>query len=160
MLLEARIAQPTTEAEAVRLARELYGLAVAAKSLPGEYDDNFHLTALHNVAAAHVATRSREPDGRGVCGDRCAGWIRAAGVAAHVCAGNYAGEGASALTGAFAKPGALSGRNGCGAGGFCACGGAAGIEVGFSAGWMDSRASTTHRRRGAARAGRKIPLTL
>src|SRR6266478_6984947 len=52
MLLEARVAQPTTEAEAVRLARELYGLAVAAKSLPGEYDDNFHLTALHNVVGA------------------------------------------------------------------------------------------------------------
>ncbi len=52
MLLEARIAQPTTEAEAVRLARELYGLAVAAKSLPGEYDDNFHLTVLHNVVGA------------------------------------------------------------------------------------------------------------
>src|SRR6266849_469694 len=52
MLLEARVAQPTTEAEAVRLACELYGLAVAAKSLPGEYDDNFHLTALHNVVGA------------------------------------------------------------------------------------------------------------
>ncbi len=52
MLLEARVAQPTTEAEAVRLARELYGLAVAAKSLPGEYDDNFHLTVLHNVVGA------------------------------------------------------------------------------------------------------------
>lgn len=44
MLLEERVAQPTTEAEAVKLARELYGLEVAAKPLPGEYDDNFHLT--------------------------------------------------------------------------------------------------------------------
>jgi 4-aminobutyrate aminotransferase-like enzyme/Ser/Thr protein kinase RdoA (MazF antagonist) len=44
MLLEARVAQPTTEAEAVRLARELYGLEATARSLPGEYDDNFHLT--------------------------------------------------------------------------------------------------------------------
>ena len=44
MLLEARVAQATTEAEAVRLARELYGLDVAARALPGEYDDNFHLT--------------------------------------------------------------------------------------------------------------------
>src|SRR5260370_35274316 len=45
MLLEARVAQPVTEAEAVRLARELYGLEAAARALPGEYDDNFHLTA-------------------------------------------------------------------------------------------------------------------
>jgi 4-aminobutyrate aminotransferase-like enzyme/Ser/Thr protein kinase RdoA (MazF antagonist)/murein DD-endopeptidase MepM/ murein hydrolase activator NlpD len=45
MLLEARVAQPLTEAEAVCLARELYGLEAAARALPGEYDDNFHLTA-------------------------------------------------------------------------------------------------------------------
>src|SRR4029077_6518961 len=44
MLLEERAAQPTTEAEAIELARDLYGLAVTAKALPGEYDDNFHLT--------------------------------------------------------------------------------------------------------------------
>jgi 4-aminobutyrate aminotransferase-like enzyme/Ser/Thr protein kinase RdoA (MazF antagonist) len=44
MLLEARVAQPVTEAEAVRLARELYGLEAAAQALTGEYDDNFHLT--------------------------------------------------------------------------------------------------------------------
>jgi 4-aminobutyrate aminotransferase-like enzyme/Ser/Thr protein kinase RdoA (MazF antagonist) len=46
MLLEERVARTTTEAEAVELARELYGLAVTAKALPGEYDDNFHLTTL------------------------------------------------------------------------------------------------------------------
>src|SRR5882762_2688934 len=44
MLLEERVARATTEAEAVELARELYGLAVTAKALPGEYDDNFRLT--------------------------------------------------------------------------------------------------------------------
>jgi 4-aminobutyrate aminotransferase-like enzyme/Ser/Thr protein kinase RdoA (MazF antagonist) len=44
MLLEARVAQATTEAEAVRLARELYGLEATARALPGEYDDNFKLT--------------------------------------------------------------------------------------------------------------------
>jgi 4-aminobutyrate aminotransferase-like enzyme/Ser/Thr protein kinase RdoA (MazF antagonist) len=44
MLLEARVTQPVTEAEAVRLARELYGLETTARALPGEYDDNFHLT--------------------------------------------------------------------------------------------------------------------
>src|SRR6266851_332795 len=43
MLLEARVAQPATEAEAVRVARELYGLEASAQALPGEYDDNFHL---------------------------------------------------------------------------------------------------------------------
>jgi 4-aminobutyrate aminotransferase-like enzyme/Ser/Thr protein kinase RdoA (MazF antagonist) len=46
MLLEERVARPTTEVEAADLARDLYGLAVTAKSLPGEYDDNFHLTTL------------------------------------------------------------------------------------------------------------------
>src|SRR6266481_8719802 len=45
MLLEARVAQATTEAEAVRLARELYGLEATARVLPGEYDENFRLTA-------------------------------------------------------------------------------------------------------------------
>jgi len=50
MLLEERVARPTTEAEAVKLARELYALAVTAKSLPGEYDDNFHLTTLDRAA--------------------------------------------------------------------------------------------------------------
>ncbi len=45
MHLEARVAQPVTEAEAVRLARELYGLESTARALPGEYDDNFHLTS-------------------------------------------------------------------------------------------------------------------
>lgn len=51
MLLEERVARPTTEAEACELAGELYGLAVAAKSLPGEYDDNFHLTTVDRTAA-------------------------------------------------------------------------------------------------------------
>src|SRR6266852_8880007 len=49
MLLEERVARATTEAEAVELARGLYGLDVAAKALPGEYDDNFHLTTPHNL---------------------------------------------------------------------------------------------------------------
>lgn len=50
MLLEARVTQPVTEAEAVRFARELYGLETTAKSLPGEYDDNFHLTSADRQA--------------------------------------------------------------------------------------------------------------
>src|ERR1700681_1212723 len=51
MLLEERVARPTTEGEAIKLARELYGLAVTAKSLSGEYDDNFHLTTADSTAA-------------------------------------------------------------------------------------------------------------
>jgi 4-aminobutyrate aminotransferase-like enzyme/Ser/Thr protein kinase RdoA (MazF antagonist) len=45
MLLEARVAHSTTESEATNLARELFGLECKARSLPGEYDDNFHLTS-------------------------------------------------------------------------------------------------------------------
>jgi 4-aminobutyrate aminotransferase-like enzyme/Ser/Thr protein kinase RdoA (MazF antagonist) len=45
MLLEARVARAVTEAEAIRLARELYGFEAKARALPGEYDDNFHLTS-------------------------------------------------------------------------------------------------------------------
>src|SRR5437660_10959413 len=50
MLLEARVTQPVTEAEAVRLARELYGLEASARALPAEYDDNFHLTSAEGPA--------------------------------------------------------------------------------------------------------------
>ena len=52
MLLEQRVAWPITEAEAEQLARELYGLEAVAKALPGEYDENFHLTA---AAAGKIA---------------------------------------------------------------------------------------------------------
>jgi 4-aminobutyrate aminotransferase-like enzyme/Ser/Thr protein kinase RdoA (MazF antagonist) len=45
MISEARVAQPVAESEAARLAREVFNLDVSAKSLPGEYDDNFHLTS-------------------------------------------------------------------------------------------------------------------
>ncbi len=43
MELQGRV--PVPEADAVRLARELYGLETRARGLPGEHDDNFHLTA-------------------------------------------------------------------------------------------------------------------
>src|ERR1700674_1847128 len=45
MLPEARVTQPVTQAEAIQLARDLFGLEARARALPGEYDDNFHLTA-------------------------------------------------------------------------------------------------------------------
>src|SRR5690348_10945831 len=44
MLPEARVAEPVTEREVVRLAREIYGLNVSAQTLPSEYDDNFQIT--------------------------------------------------------------------------------------------------------------------
>jgi Ser/Thr protein kinase RdoA (MazF antagonist) len=52
MLLEERVGQVTTEAEAVRFALDLYGLDTTAKRLPGEYDDNFHLTTMANATPA------------------------------------------------------------------------------------------------------------
>jgi len=54
------VARATTEAEAVGLARELYGLEVAAKALPGEYDDNFHLTTLYGTTLHELSGRQRE----------------------------------------------------------------------------------------------------
>src|ERR1700733_10269690 len=60
MLLEERVGQPTTEAEAERLALELYGLHVAAKALPGEYDDNFHLK-LKAAPAASISSGLTSP---------------------------------------------------------------------------------------------------
>lgn len=45
MMPEARVAAPITLVEAERIAGVLYGVAAKARSLPGEYDDNFHLDA-------------------------------------------------------------------------------------------------------------------
>jgi 4-aminobutyrate aminotransferase-like enzyme/Ser/Thr protein kinase RdoA (MazF antagonist) len=44
MMPEARVAAPLSIETATRLARELYGVNAAVRALPGEYDDNFHLT--------------------------------------------------------------------------------------------------------------------
>jgi 4-aminobutyrate aminotransferase-like enzyme/Ser/Thr protein kinase RdoA (MazF antagonist) len=44
MLLEARVKHSVTQAEAIHLARKIYGLEAFARALPGEYDDNFHLS--------------------------------------------------------------------------------------------------------------------
>jgi 4-aminobutyrate aminotransferase-like enzyme/Ser/Thr protein kinase RdoA (MazF antagonist)/murein DD-endopeptidase MepM/ murein hydrolase activator NlpD len=62
MLLEARVAHRVTETEAARLARDIYGLEASARSLPGEYDDNFHLTAADGRAfVLKVMHPAREP---------------------------------------------------------------------------------------------------
>jgi 4-aminobutyrate aminotransferase-like enzyme/Ser/Thr protein kinase RdoA (MazF antagonist) len=46
MIPEARVAQPVAESEAARLAHKIFSLAASAKSLPGEYDENFHLSSV------------------------------------------------------------------------------------------------------------------
>src|SRR6516162_9676153 len=62
MLLEARVAHGVSEAEARRLAREGYGLEAEARTLPGEYDDNFQLTAADGRAfVLKVMHPAREP---------------------------------------------------------------------------------------------------
>src|SRR5260370_20807745 len=62
MLLEARVAHRVTEAEAARLAREIYGLEASARAIPGEYDDNFHWTAADGRAfVVKVMHPAREP---------------------------------------------------------------------------------------------------
>jgi 4-aminobutyrate aminotransferase-like enzyme/Ser/Thr protein kinase RdoA (MazF antagonist) len=43
MMPEARTAPPLAPSDASRIALDLYGLEASARSLPGEYDDNFHL---------------------------------------------------------------------------------------------------------------------
>jgi len=43
MMPEARVAPRLALTDARRIALELYGLEATARSLPGEYDDNFEL---------------------------------------------------------------------------------------------------------------------
>jgi 4-aminobutyrate aminotransferase-like enzyme/Ser/Thr protein kinase RdoA (MazF antagonist) len=45
MKLEGRLPTAIDEHQASGLARDLYGFEAAARALPGEYDDNFHLIA-------------------------------------------------------------------------------------------------------------------
>lgn len=44
MMPEARMARAVSEQEAQRLAHDFWGIAGVVAKLPGEYDDNFHLT--------------------------------------------------------------------------------------------------------------------
>src|ERR1700739_288346 len=77
MLLEERVARATTEAEAAELARELYGLDVAARALPGEYDDNFHLTLLHYGVGARPEMAGARSNSNSIntTGERAAGFV-------------------------------------------------------------------------------------
>jgi 4-aminobutyrate aminotransferase-like enzyme/Ser/Thr protein kinase RdoA (MazF antagonist) len=53
--------QQVSRDEAVRLAREIYGLKVSAEPLPGEYDQNFHVTTADGRAFVLKVTHpSRE----------------------------------------------------------------------------------------------------
>jgi 4-aminobutyrate aminotransferase-like enzyme/Ser/Thr protein kinase RdoA (MazF antagonist) len=62
MLPEARVTQPVTEVEAAQLARENFALEARARALPGEYDDNFHLTAADGRAyVLKIMHAGREP---------------------------------------------------------------------------------------------------
>jgi 4-aminobutyrate aminotransferase-like enzyme/Ser/Thr protein kinase RdoA (MazF antagonist) len=49
-----------SESEAVRLAREAYGIEATAAALPGEYDDNFLLTAASGAFVLKVMHPQRE----------------------------------------------------------------------------------------------------
>ena len=44
MISPAQVPQQVSLDEAVRLARDIYSLEVSARSLPGEYDNNFQVT--------------------------------------------------------------------------------------------------------------------
>src|ERR1700719_1612573 len=62
MLLESGVAQPIVVDEDASLASESYDLDVTATSLPGEYDDNFHLIATdgaHSVLKVMHPARQR-----------------------------------------------------------------------------------------------------
>jgi 4-aminobutyrate aminotransferase-like enzyme/Ser/Thr protein kinase RdoA (MazF antagonist) len=45
MMPESRLAAPIRVAAATQLVQQLYGLRATVRPLPGEYDDNFHVTA-------------------------------------------------------------------------------------------------------------------
>src|SRR5215471_8178025 len=61
MISPAPTQQAVSPAEAIRLARDIYGLEVSARSLPGEYDHNFHIeTANGRAFVLKVMHASRE----------------------------------------------------------------------------------------------------
>jgi len=74
MIREDQAASAVTEQEAVRLAREIYGLEASARALPGEYDHNFHLTGTGpgTSGAGHVLKVMHPERERGVVELQCA----------------------------------------------------------------------------------------
>ncbi len=74
MIREDQAASAVTEKEAVRLAREIYGLEAEARALPGEYDHNFHLTGPRSkgTGPGHVLKVMHPERERGVVELQCA----------------------------------------------------------------------------------------
>ena len=61
MISQAQARRPVSLDDAIRLARDIYGLDVNARSLPGEYDNNFHIaTADGRAFVLKVMHPSRE----------------------------------------------------------------------------------------------------
>src|SRR5215831_3561743 len=60
MISRAQTSQQVSLDDAVRLARDLYGLEVSARSLPGEYDHNFQVTTAGGAFVLKVMDASRE----------------------------------------------------------------------------------------------------
>jgi 4-aminobutyrate aminotransferase-like enzyme/Ser/Thr protein kinase RdoA (MazF antagonist) len=61
MISRAQSPRQVSHDDAIRLAREIYGLEVSARSLPGEYDDNFHVNTTDGRAfVLKVMHASRE----------------------------------------------------------------------------------------------------
>ncbi|MGH9476717.1 MAG: aminotransferase class III-fold pyridoxal phosphate-dependent enzyme [Terriglobales bacterium] len=62
MMRTARVTGRVSEAEATRLAREIYALDATAHMLPGEYDDNFRMVAASgHTFVLKVMSAAREP---------------------------------------------------------------------------------------------------
>src|SRR5262245_45100841 len=61
MISRVQTPQPVSYDDAIRLARDIYGLEVSARSLPGEYDHNFQVqTADGRAFVLKVMHESRE----------------------------------------------------------------------------------------------------
>ena len=76
---QGRVATPVTELDAERLARDLYALEARARALPGEYDDNFHLTT--TVGRAFVLKAMHPARERGLVDLQCAALLHLANTA-------------------------------------------------------------------------------
>lgn len=82
MMPEARVAAPITTDMATRVAAELYGLTATIQSLPGEYDDNFHLQAADSRA---FVLKMMHPAREAAFVDmQCRAFLQLAGKAPHL----------------------------------------------------------------------------
>jgi len=79
---EARVAAPLTTDVAARVAVELYGLVATIRSLPGEYDDNFHLQTADSRAFVLKMMHPAREDA--FVDMQCRAFTHLAGKAAHL----------------------------------------------------------------------------